>query len=238
MARQGAKTALTTTKGFRDVLEIARGNRPDLFNFDFAKPRPFVPRYLRREVAERVSHKGEVLIPVELTEIAPIVEAFRAEGVESIAIRFLHSYANPANEIAALDEVQRLWPEVSVVASQQITREWREYERTSTAVLAAYVHPIANRYLALLERKLKDEGFGGRPFIMQSNGGIATVRAAADNPITMTESGPASGVLGAIELGKAIGEPNVISLDIGGTTAKCALVKDATPRITTEYRIE
>ena len=238
LARQGAKTALITTKGFRDVLEIARGNRPDLFNFNFAKPRPFVPRYLRREVKERVSHKGEILTPVELSEIAPIVEAFRAEGVESIAICFLHSYANPANEIAALDEVQRLWPEVSVVASQQITREWREYERTSTAVLAAYVHPIANRYLALLERKLKDAGFAGRPFIMQSNGGIATVRAAADNPIAMAESGPASGVLGAIELGKVIGEPNVISLDIGGTTAKCALVKDATPRITTEYRIE
>ena len=238
LARQGAKTALITTKGFRDVLEIARGNRPDLFNFSFAKPRPFVPRYLRREVEERVSHRGEILTPVALSQIAPIVEEFRAEDVESIAICFLHSYANPDNEIAALEEVQRLWPEVSVVASQQLTREWREYERTSTAVLAAYVHPIANRYLALLERKLKDARFGGRPFIMQSNGGIATVQAAADNPITMAESGPASGVLGTIELGKVIGEPNVISLDIGGTTAKCALVKDATLRITTEYRIE
>ena len=238
LARQGAKTGLVTTKGFRDVLEIARGNRPDLFNFNFEKPRPFVPRYLRREVDERVSYKGEILTPVEVSGIAPIVEGFRKEGVEAIAICFLHSYANPANEIAVTEEIERLWPEVSVVASYRLTREWREYERTSTAVLAAYVHPTANRYLALLERRLREEGFPGRPFIMQSNGGIATVQAAAENPITMAESGPASGVLGAIELGKVIGEPNVISLDIGGTTAKCALVKDATPRITTEYRIE
>ena len=238
LARHGAKTALLTTKGFRDVLEIAHGNRPDLFNFTFEKPKPFVPRYLRREVDERTNYKGEILTPVDTSKIAPVLDDFRAQGMEAIAICFLHSYVNPANESAVAEEVKRLWPEVSVVASHRLTREWREYERTSTSVLAAYVHPIANRYLNSLEQKLKTEGFEGRPFIMQSNGGIATVQAAAENPITMAESGPASGVLGAIELGKVIGEPDVISLDIGGTTAKCALVRDATPRITTEYRIE
>ncbi|MCH8112333.1 MAG: hydantoinase/oxoprolinase family protein [Proteobacteria bacterium] len=238
LARKGAKTGLITTKGFRDVLEIARGNRPDLFNFYFTKPKPFVPRYLRKEVDERVNYKGEILTQADLSGLPAIIEEFRDEGVEAIAISFLHAYANPENEIAVLGEIRRLWNDVSVVASHRITREWREYERTSTAVLSAYVHPLANRYLKSLDAKLRSDGFSGTPFIMQSNGGIATLNAAAANPITMVESGPSSGVLGAIELGKLIGEPNMITLDIGGTTAKCALVEDSRARITTDYKIE
>ncbi len=236
--RKGARTALVTTRGFRDVLEIARGNRPDVFNFYFSKPRPFVPRHLRRELPERVSYSGEILAPVDLRGLPSIVEDFRSENVEAVAVCFLHAYANPANEIATVDALHALWPELSVVASHDITREWREYERTSTTVLAAYVHPVTNRYLDSLDRRLTAEGFAGHPFVMQSNGGIATLHAARANPIAMVESGPASGVLGAAVLGRAIGEPDIIALDIGGTTAKCSLVRSSTPILTTDYKIE
>jgi len=235
---KGSKTGLITTKGFRDVLEIQRGNRPDVFNFYFIKPTPFVPRHLRREITERSNFKGDIETPLALDELAGIIEDFRAEGVEAVAICFLHSYANPANEIAVLEELKRLNPELSAVASHQITREWREYERTSTAVLSAYIHPITNAYLDSLERRLNEGGFSGNGFVMQSSGGIAGMAAARRNPIAMVESGPASGVLGAVALGQLIGEPNIIALDIGGTTAKCSLVENAQVRLTTDYRID
>ena len=235
---KGSKTGLITTKGFRDVLEIQRGNRPDVFNFYFTKPTPFVPRHLRREITERSNFKGDIETPLALDELAGIIEDFRAEGVEAVAICFLHSYANPANEIAVLEELKRLNPELSAVASHQITREWREYERTSTAVLSAYIHPITNAYLDSLERRLDEGGFSGNGFVMQSSGGIAGMAAARRNPIAMVESGPASGVLGAVALGQLIGEPNIIALDIGGTTAKCSLVENTQVRLTTDYRID
>ena len=238
LSRTGAKTGLITTRGFRDVLEIARGNRPDLFNFYFRKPPPFVPRYLRQEVTERASYKGEILTEVALEELEPTLDLFRREGIKAIAVSFLHAYANPTNEIKVVNEIKRQWPEVSVVASHRITREWREYERTSTAVLAAYVHPIASEYLSSLERRLREVKCQTRPFIMQSNGGIGTIKGATANPITMVESGPSSGVLGAIELGRIIGEPNIVTLDIGGTTAKCALIEHLQARVTTDYKIE
>jgi N-methylhydantoinase A len=238
LSRKGAKTGLITTKGFRDVLEIARGNRPDLFNFYFKKPEPFVPRHLRREADERSSYRGEILKVIDVNELDRIVADFKREGVEAIAICFLHAYVSPGNEIAALERIKKLWPEVSVLASHQISREWREYERTSTTVLTAYVHPTANRYLNRLERRLAEEGFTGHPYIMQSNGGIETVAKASENPIGMVESGPASGVLGSAALGRLINEPKIIALDIGGTTAKCSLIEDGKTRVTTEYHIE
>lgn len=236
--RRGAKTGLVTTRGFRDVLEIARGNRPDLYNFYFSKPKPFVPRYLRKEVAERLDHKGNVLVPLDVRELESVAGFFREGGVEAIAVCFLHSYANPSHELEATRVLEDLLPGVSVLPAHQITREWREYERTNTAVLSAYVHPVANAYLDSLERKLGQEGFGGRLFVMQSNGGSATVRAARSNPIAMVESGPVGGVLGAVALGEVIGEPNIITLDIGGTTAKCSLVQNGEVRVNTEYKIE
>jgi N-methylhydantoinase A len=236
--RRGAKTGLVTTRGFRDVLEIARGNRPDLYNFYFSKPKPFVPRYLRKEVDERLDHKGEVLVPLNPESLEPVADFFREEGVEAVAVCFVHSYANPTHELEAARVLEGLLPGVSVVPAHHITREWREYERTNTTVLSAYVHPAANGYLDSLERKLDRDGFGGRLFVMQSNGGSATVRAARSNPITMVESGPVGGVLGAAALGELIGEPNIITLDIGGTTAKCSLVQDGEVRVDTEYKIE
>ena len=236
--RKGVKVGLITTEGFRDTLEIARGNRPDFFNLHYEKPKPFVPRHLRRELPGRISYKGEELKPLDLSGLPAILDDFRSEGVEAVAICFLHSYADTAHEKAALEEVRRLWPGVSVVSSHQITREWREYERTSTAVLSAYVQPTAERYLSRLHNGLKEKGLPGSPYIMQSNCGVDSLESVSKIPITMVESGPASGFWGAAELGKLIGEPNVLALDIGGTTAKCSLIEDGQVRIMTDYWIE
>jgi len=236
--RKGVRVGLITTEGFRDSLEIARGNRPDFFNLHYEKPAPFVPRYLRRELPGRVTYRGRELRPLDLSGLPAILDDFRAEGVEAIAICFLHSYANPSHEQAAVEAVRRLWPEVSVVSSHQITREWREYERASTAVLSAYVQPTAERYLSRLAAGLAEQGFRHSPYIMQSNCGVDTLESVSRIPITMVESGPASGFWGAAELGKLIGEPNVLALDIGGTTAKCSLIENGEVKIKTDYWIE
>ena len=236
--RKGVKVGLITTEGFRDTLEIARGNRPDFFNLHYEKPEPFVPRHLRKELSGRMTYTGEERTPLDLSGLPEILDGFRQEGVQAVAISFLHSYANTAHEIATLAEVQRLWPEISVVSSHQITREWREYERTNTAVLSAYIQPVAARYLHNLDAGLKSRGFKGSPFIMQSNCGVDSLAATSKTPITIVESGPASGFWGAAELGKLIGEPNVLALDIGGTTAKCSLIENGEVRIMTDYWIE
>lgn len=236
--RKGAKTALITTAGFRDVLEIARGNRPDLFNFNFRKPKPFVERYLRTEIKERVNYKGGVQQEADLTGLPELLKYFRSEGVEAIAVCLLHAYINPENEQRTIKRIRELWPEVSVLASHQISREWREYERTNTTVLSAYVHPVAKKYIESLESRLEAEGFQEKPYMMHSNCGISTAEAAKANPISMIESGPASGIFAAAYLGRAIGEKNLIVLDIGGTTAKCTLVENGNIKVTTEYHIE
>jgi len=236
--RSGVRTGLITTKGFRDVLEIGRANRPDLYNLAYTKPRPFVPRYLRLEVTERVNYKGEVLVPLDEQEVLAAAERLLGEGVEAIAVCFLHAYANPDHERRAAELIRRRWPQIAVTASHEITREWREYERTSTAVLNSYVQPIAGRYLDRLDQELERIGVRGSRYVMQSNGGIATFAAARQAPIHMVESGPVAGVLGAIAIGKLVGEENLISLDIGGTTAKTSLIERGQAKVTTEYKIE
>lgn len=236
--RKGVRTALITTRGFRDVIEIARGNRPDLFNFNFQKPRPFVDRYLRAELLERCTFKGEMTQPVDLSPLPAMLDFFRAHGVEAIAVSFLHAYVNPENERRTVEAIRAAWPEVAVLASHEVSREWREYERTNTAALSAYVSPIARRYIERLEGRLEKGGFSRKPYMMQSNGGIATVEAAKANPITMIESGPASGIYAAAYVGRHIGEPNLIVLDIGGTTAKCTLIEDGQIKVSTDYYIE
>ena len=185
-----------------------------------------------------MSYRGEESEPLDMALLPNILSDFKSEGVEAVAICFLHSYANFAHEKTAMSEVQKLWPEVAVVASHQITREWREYERTSTAVLSAYVQPAAEKYLQQLANGLKKKGFKGSPYIMQSNCGVDSLEAVSRIPITMVESGPASGFWGAAELGKLINEPNVLALDIGGTTAKCSLIENGQVRIMTNYWIE
>jgi N-methylhydantoinase A len=236
--RKGVKTGLITTEGFRDVLEIARGNRPDFFNLMYEKPKPFVPRGLRREVRGRIDYRGEEITRLDLSGLPTILESFRSEGVRAIAICLLHAYANPAHEQAVVAEARRLWPDVAIVASHQITREWREYERTNTTVLSAYVQPIAESYLERLQRGLDAHGNRAPIYIMQSNCGVDSLAATKAIPITMVESGPASGFWGAAELGRVIGEPNVLALDIGGTTAKCSLIEGGHVKIMTDYWIE
>jgi N-methylhydantoinase A len=236
--RKGVKTALITTQGFRDSIEIARGNRPDFFNLFYKKPAPFVPRYLRREVPGRMSPQGEERQALELSGLPEMLEAFKQDGVKAIAICLLHSYANPSHEKMLLEKVRKLWPDVSVVASHQITREWREYERSNTAVLSAYVQPTAERYLSRLQQGANDNGFKGQLYIMQSNCGVDSIEQTKQIPITMVESGPASGFWGAAELGRLIGEPNVLALDIGGTTAKCSLIEKGQVKIISDYWIE
>ncbi|MBI3762604.1 MAG: hydantoinase/oxoprolinase family protein [Chloroflexi bacterium] len=236
--RKGARTALVTTAGFRDVLEIARTNRPDMYNFRYHKPKPFVPRGLRFEVRERLARDGTIALPLETGDLDPIIAACRAERVEAIAVCFLHSYANPDHEIIAAQVLRQHLPDVIVTASHEISRQWREYERTSTTVLNAYVQPAVSSYLSALETALRANGFRGELSIMQSSGGTTTPAIARARPITLLESGPVAGVAGAARIGQALGEPNLVSLDIGGTTAKCSLVEAYQLRITTDYRLE
>ena len=236
--RKGAKTGLITTEGFRDVLEIARGNRPDLFNIRYKKPIPFIERYLRQEVKERLNYRGEVLTPLDAQGIKEIVDYFKNEKVEAIAISFLHSYVNPEHEIEAAKIIKEIWPEVDVSTSQDVIKEWREYERTNTTSLNAYVKPIANKYIDNLNNELHDSSMGNSKFIMQSNGGVTTFDEAKKTPINMVESGPVAGMYGAAVLGELIGEKNIIALDIGGTTAKCSLIENGEVKVSTDYYIE
>lgn len=236
--RKGAKMGLITTKGFRDILEIARGNRPDLFNVRYEKPEPFVERHLRLEVDERLNYKGEILSPLNRKDIEECVQYFKSEGVESIAVSYLHSYVNSAHEEETVKIIKELWPEVFVTASSDITKEWREYERTNTAVLNAYVQPAATTYVDKLDRELQKQTKSDQRYIMQSNGGTTKFNNAKEAPINMVESGPVAGIYGAAVLGELIGEKNIIAFDIGGTTAKCSLIENGEVKVSTDYYIE
>ncbi len=236
--RKGAKTALVTTAGFRDVLEIARGNRPDLYNLSFEKPTAFVPRRLRFEVRERIDAKGHELEPLQLTDLDAVVRRCQAEGVEAVAIQFLHSYAAPEHEATCATYLRDKLPGVAITASHEITREWREYERANTAVLNAYVQPIVQRYFDSLEGSLRGQGLDCPFAAMQSNGGSTSFSWAKAHPITLVESGPSAGVNAAALVGKLCGEEDVIYLDIGGTTAKCSVIEGAQVKVTTDYKLE
>jgi N-methylhydantoinase A len=236
--RKGALTALVTTKGFRDVLEIQRGNRPDLYNLRFEKEQPFVPRSLRFEVSERIDASGRELVPLDMQGLDAIATRCKDLKVEAIAVQFLHSYAAPEHEQACAAYLAKLLPGVAVTASSEITREWREYERANTAVLNAYVQPIIERYFDRLEQALGEAGVRCTYSAMQSNGGTTSFEWAKAHPITLMESGPAAGCNGAAVVGKLCGEDDIIYLDIGGTTAKCTTIERGKPRVTTEYRLE
>lgn len=236
--RNGAVTALITTQGFRDILEIGRGNRPDFFNLNYQKPKTYVPRFLRFQIQERISYQGEIEIALNLDALPDMLEKMKDQGVEAIAICLLNAYINPYHEKAIAKMIRAYSTDIEVICSHQISREWREYERTSTTVLSAYVQPIAARYLENLNQGLIDRDFDGKLYIMQSNCGVDTLHSAKQVPITMVESGPASGFWGAAALGHIIGEKNIIALDIGGTTAKCALINNAQVPITSDYYIK
>ena len=236
--RRGARAALVTTRGFRDVLEIARGNRPDMYNLVSRKPPPFVPRRHRFEARERVDRHGTVLVPLELADLDEIADVCERERIEAIAVCFLHSYAHPEHERQAKGHLAARLPGLPITISSDITREWREYERTSTAALNGYVQPAVDRYLGGLGSLLAGAGLESEIHVMQSNAGTTSVESARARPIYLVESGPAGGIMGAAHIGREIGEPNVIFLDIGGTTAKCSLIQDGEAKTTTQYKIE
>jgi len=238
VTRSGAKVGLITTYGYRDSLELQRANRRDMYNFRYRKPEPFVPRYLRLEVNERIKSDGEVLKKLNPEELKKIVEKFKKEGVESICISFLNSYANPKHEIEAGKLVRELTNgEIPLTLGHEITREWGEYERTNTAVLNAFVKPKMYNYLSTLEREISKMGFNGSFFAMLSNGGMAPFEFVKEYPIYSIESGPVAGVIGAIALGELLNEKNIIALDGGSTTTKASLVEDLTPKIHSEYYV-
>lgn len=236
--KNGVKTGLITTKGFRDVLEIARGNRPDLFNVRYKKPAPIVERHLRREVSERLNYKGEVINGVNFDEIDEIMNYFIEENVKAVAISLLHSYLNNDHEKKIAAYINENYPDFLTTYSTELNNEWREYERTSTAVLNAYVKPIANAYLTNLENNIIENSSSSQNYVMQSNGGTSTFEHAKIAPINMVESGPVSGIFGAAVLGEMIGEDNLIILDIGGTTAKCSLIENNHVKVSTDYHLE
>lgn len=236
--RSGVRTALVTTKGFRDALQIGRGNRPDMYNLRYHKPEPLVPRRLRFEVDERMLVDGTEQQALDQGRLHEIARICRNESIEAVAICFLHAYAWPDHERTAKALLTELLPGVSITCSSDICREWREYERMSTAVLNAYVQPILERYLGNLDATLDEEHVTDHRFVMLSNGGSATFGFAREQPIQLVESGPAGGIAGALAIGKQIGESHLITLDIGGTTAKCSVIVDGEAAISQDYRME
>jgi len=237
ITRTGAKVGLITTKGFRDVLEIQRANRRDMYNLLYVKPEPLVPRYLRLEVEERIMYDGRILKGLNRDDLSSAIRKLREHGVESIAIAFINSYANPIHEI----EAKRVLLEngfMYVTASSEITNEWREYERTSTAVINAYTHPKFSNYIDRLTGAFKELGFRGIFYVMLSNGGVAKAELVKDKPVLTIESGPIAGYIASLNLARIIGRSNIIPLDGGSTTTKGSLIKDLTPRVITDYYVE
>lgn len=237
--RKGAKTAFITTTGFRDILEIQRSNRPALYDFNYKKPEPYVPRRYCYEVDERLNIEGEVLKELKEDDIYRIVEDLKEKKIEAVGVCLLHSYANSEHEERCGEILRKELSGIDITLSSEIIRTWREYERSNTTVMNAYVKPASRLYLDTLKESLKEElGLKVEPHAMQSNGGTATFSRAKSIPISMVESGPVGGVIGANELGKIIGEKNLISFDIGGTTAKTSLIYENSITVNTEYKFE
>ena len=224
--RLGGRTALITTRGFRDVLEIARGNRPDPLDLYYQRDEPLIPRDMRFEVNERMDSAGKIIQALNADELGKLAERIRKEKVEAVAVFFLNSYANPFHEEEAAAMLKRLLPGVFVTCSTELSREWYEYERTSTVAANAYVGPQVNSYIRALENDLKSKNFDGTIYMMGSNGGVLSVERTCRQPIALVESGPIGGCIGAGVYAQALGFDNVISFDMGGTTAKCTLVEE------------
>jgi N-methylhydantoinase A len=244
LQRKGAKVGLITTKGFRDILALQRSNRRDIFNLRYHKPEPFVPRERRLEVEERTLADGRVVRDVDATQLLAAYQKLLEQGTESVAICFINSYRNPANETCALNLLRDFQSRAGqgsaphLCISSDVSREWREYERTSTCVLNAYVMPLVAKYLQQLETDFRGLGVNGTLYVMLSGGGVASFGYAARQPIETVESGPVAGVVGALRLAEIIRERNIIALDGGSTTTKASLVEDLRPRFTTDYAVE
>jgi N-methylhydantoinase A len=234
---KGAATALVVTRGTRDVYKIGRQNRPQAYNFAFKRPTPLVPRSRTFEVDERLSASGERLVPLDLKHAAAIVAAVKASGAEAVAVCFLHSYADPVHEAALGELLRAALPNTYVSLSHEIVREYREYERTSTTVMNAYIGPETSDYVGRMDERLRADAFDGRFLIMQSNGGVMSPATAKRLPVAMMESGPVGGGIAAARLGAALDVKNLITFDMGGTTAKTSLIKDNEVSVAQGYYI-
>ena len=224
LERTGAKTALITTEGFRDVYEIGRINRPDAYNLFFQKHEPLVERALRFEAKERVLASGEILTPLDEADLAALGAKINDLGIEAVAILFLHCYRNPEHEIRAKQILEQAYPHLFVSASHELSQEYREFERTSTVVANAYIGPRVRFYIREIEEHLRRAGFDGSFLVVQSTGGLYEASEAQNYCIRMLESGPAAGVIGTQALCKALGLENAIAFDMGGTTAKAGVI--------------
>ena len=239
LERKGAKCALITTAGFRDVLEMRRRDRPQTWGLR-GTFEPLVPRQFRYEVHERTDATGHILQPLDPTELENLTHQIMAEdeGLEVIIVCFLHSYANPANERAAKAVLEKLWPNRYIVLSSEVMPEYREFERTSTAVVNGYVQPVIARYLNHLEERLRERGYGRDVLIIQSNGGLMSIPTAGRLAVNTVLSGPAAGVIATAYIANAAGFPNAISCDMGGTSLDISLIAGGQPSLTSDTKVD
>jgi N-methylhydantoinase A len=237
LEHKGAKTALITTLGFRDVLELRRIRVPSLYEPLYIKPVPLVPRYLRLEVDERVAADGSVLRKLALADVYRALEVLVRHRIEAVAVAFLHSYANSAHEHAVGEILAQELPGCFVSLSAEVLPQKREYERTSTTVINSYIGPPVRRYVGAMVDQMRTVGIGGRLMMMQSDGGIIDAASVAGAPARITECGPAAGVIGAEHFGRRNGYPDLITLDMGGTTAKASIVEGGAINYADEYEV-
>lgn len=224
--RRGARVALITTMGFRDVLELARFRSPHLYDIDFRKPEPLVERRLRFEVAERIGGDGKVIQPLDLDALDAIADRIGAEDIEAVAICFINAYVNGDHETAAMRHLQKRLPDTPISTSSQLLPQIQELERTSTTVVNAYLRPVVEHYVGTLSDRIRDIGVTAPLMIMQSNGGVLPAPLVGANPVYIIESGPAAGVVGAQRLGAHLDMRNLMVLDMGGTTAKASIIEN------------
>jgi N-methylhydantoinase A len=232
-----ARSGFVTTEGFRDLLEIARQVRPSLYDTQFEKPRPLVPRDRAVGVRERLGPAGEVLVPLDEDSAREAALLLKREGVESVAVCLLHSYVNGDHERRIGAILAEELPGVPISLSAEVAPEFREYLRASTTVINAVIRPVVERYLERIEQRLVEAGIEARLLVMQSSGGVFSSEAAAQRPVFMVESGPAAGVIAAAHLGGTIDRPDILSFDMGGTTAKVGLVQGGQPSVTKDYQV-
>jgi N-methylhydantoinase A len=235
--RKGARTALLATRGFRDSIEMAYEHRFEQYDIFMDKPAPLVPRNLRLSVPERIDATGRIIEPLDEQALADLIPLLRAEGVISVALGYLHSYANPAHEIRSRDILKEVAPDLAVTMSSEVCPEMREYERWSTACANAYVQPVMQRYLKLLEDQLTERGFTCPIFLITSAGGLTTVEIARRFPIRLVESGPAGGAILATHIAQQRGHDHIVSFDMGGTTAKICLIDHGQPHFSRSFEV-
>ncbi len=226
LQRDGARAALITTKGFRDTLELGRGNRTAPFRIDYRKSPPLIPRDFRFEIDERIHGRGEIVSSLDLREVDAVAERLKKMGVAAVAISFVNGYLNNQHEAAVAKRLRKQLPDVYVTAGTEITREWYEYERCCTAAANAIAGPRMVSYTRNLEGRFREAGFENTLYMMGSNGGVLSVDRTLREPISLIESGPVGGCIGAGAYGEALGISNLIAFDMGGTTAKCAIIRD------------